>query len=137
MPKVGNVNKIVSRRVGCPPGQNGFLLLETLLAIVFLTVGLTTVLRSYGSSLDSLGISADYTKALVLLERSLWPYEAAGSIVPGTYSGEFSEEDENFQWEVEASELIELGICEVRATVSWERRGKIRHVSLVTYLKRE
>jgi len=133
----GKTKKFVNRRVGWPSGQSGFMLLETLLAIVFLTIGLTTVLRSYGSSLGSLRISADYTQALVLLERSLWPYESAGSIAPGTYSGEFSEEDGNFRWEVEASELMELDICETRATVSWERRGKVRQVSLVTYLKRE
>jgi hypothetical protein len=133
----GNTKKFVSRRVGWPSGQRGFLLMETLLAIVFLTVGLTTVLRSYGSSLGSLRISADYTKALVLLERSLWPYESIGSIAPGTFSGEFSEEDESFQWEIEASEILDLEICETRATVSWERRGKVRQVSLVTYLKRE
>ncbi len=133
----GNPRPFVRRVVGSPSGQGGFLLLETLLAIIFLTVGLTTVLRSYGSSLKSLGISADYTKALVHLERSLWPYEAAGSIAPGTYTGEFSEEDGKFQWEIEASEVLELGICETRATVSWKQRGKLRHVSVVTYLKRE
>jgi len=133
----GNPKPFVRRVVGSPSGQGGFLLLETLLAIVFLTVGLTTVLRSYGSSLKTLGITADYTKALVLLERSLWPYEAAGSIAPGTYTGEFSEEDGNFQWEIEASEVMDLGICETLATVSWEKRGKVRHVSVVTYLKRE
>jgi len=133
----GNPRPFVRRVVGSPSGQGGFLLLETLLAIVFLTVGLTTVLRSYGSSLKTLGITADYTKALVLLERSLWPYEAAGSIAPGTYTGEFSEEDGNFQWEIEASEVMDLGICETLATVSWEKRGKVRHVSVVTYLKRE
>ncbi len=133
----GNPRPLVRRVVGSPSGQGGFLLLETLLAIVFLTVGLTTVLRSYGSSLKTLGITADYTKARVLLERSLWPYEAAGSIAPGTYTGEFSEEDGNFQWEIEASEVMDLGICETLATVSWEKRGKVRHVSVVTYLKRE
>jgi len=111
--------------------------LETLLAIIFLTVGLTTVLRSYGSSLETLGTSADYTKALVLLERSLWTYEATGSIAPGTFSGEFSDEEGNFQWEIEASEIVDLGICETLARVSWEKRGKVRHVSVVTYLKRE
>ena len=113
------------------------MLLETLLAILFLTVGLTTVLRSYGSSLKSLGISGDYTKALVLVERSLWPYESAGSIAPGTYSGKFSEKDGDFYWDITASEMLDLDLCETRATVSWEMRGKRREVSVVTYLKLE
>lgn len=133
----GSRQEFLKRASILPSGQGGFLLLETLLAIVFLTIGLTTVLRSYGSSLDSLGISADYTRAMVLLERSLWPYEAKGSIVPGTYAGKFSDESEDFRWEIEASELTDLGICETRATVSWQKRGKMREVSVLTYLGQE
>ncbi len=134
---VGSPKPSVKRVSRFPSGQGGFLLLETLLAIVFLTVGLTTVLRSYGSSLASLGISAGYTKAMVLLEQSLWPYEAKGSIVPGTYTGEFTDESKGFRWEIEALELTELGICEIRATVSWQQKGKTRQVSILTYLRRE
>lgn len=118
-------------------GQRGFLLLETLLAVFFLAVGLTAVLRSYGSSIHALRISADYTKALVLLEKSLWEFETRGSITPGTYTGEFSEDDGFFRWKVEATELTEMGLCETRATVSWELRGKPRNVSIVTYLRLE
>ena len=120
-----------------PFSQSGFLLLETLLAILVLAVGLTLVLRSFGSSLDALGTSADYTKALLLLEERLWELEAKGSIVPGTFTGEFSEEDGNFRWEVKASELAEMELCETQVTVSWEQRGRPRDVSIVTYLKRE
>jgi len=112
-------------------------LLETLLAILVLAVGLTLVLRSFGSSLDALGTSADYTKALLLLEERLWELETKGSIVPGTFAGEFSEEDGDFRWEVKASELAEMELCETQVTVSWEQRGRPRDVSIVTYLKRE
>jgi len=107
------------------------------MAVFFLAVGLTAVLRSYGSSIDGLGISADYTKALMLLEETLWEFESKGSIEPGSYTGGFSDENGKFGWEIEASELTELGLCETRATVSWKRRGKSREVSVVTYLKRD
>lgn len=130
-------NFSLRNRIRPHSSQSGFLLLETLLAIVFLTVGLTTVLRSYGSSLTSLGVTADYTSAMVLLEQSLWPYESKGSIIPGNYGGAFAKEDRIYRWEIEASELADLGICETRASVSWERRGKTREVSVTTYLKRE
>ena len=113
------------------------MLLETLLAILILAVGLTVVLRSFGSSLNALGTSADYTKALLLVEERLWDLEAKGSIVPGTFTGEFSEEDGGFRWEVKASELTEMRLCETQVTVSWKRRGRPRAVSIVTYLKRE
>ena len=91
----------------------------------------------FGSSLNALGTSADYTKALLLVEERLWDLEAKGSIVPGTFTGEFSEEDGGFRWEVKASELTEMRLCETQVTVSWKRRGRPRAVSIVTYLKRE
>jgi len=118
-------------------GHRGFLLVEILLVVFVLAVGLTIVLRSFGSSLDALGTSANYTRALLLLEERLWELEAKGSIVPGTFSGGFSEEDGNFQWAVKVSELPQLGLCETQVTVSWEQRGRPRAVSIVTYLKRE
>jgi hypothetical protein len=118
-------------------GQGGFLLLESLLVVLVLAVGLTVVLRSFGSSLDALGTSADYTKALLLLEERLWDLEAKGSIAPGTFTGGFPDEDGPFRWEVTASDQPSIGLCETQVTVRWERRGRPRAVSVVTYLKRE
>jgi hypothetical protein len=117
--------------------QGGFLLLESLLVVVLLAVGLTVVLRSFGSSLNALGTSADYTKALLLLEERLWELEAKGSIAPGTFTGGFPEDGGNFRWEVRASDQPSIGLCETQVTVRWERRGRPRSVSVVTYVKRE
>jgi prepilin-type N-terminal cleavage/methylation domain-containing protein len=118
-------------------GHGGFSLVETLLAVVILAVGLTLVLRSFGSSLDALGNSADYTTGLALVEEKLWALEANGSIVPGTYAGEFPEQERSFRWEVKASEPTAMGLCETQVTVSWDRKGRPRAISVVTYLKRE
>ncbi len=118
-------------------GSGGFLLLETLLAVIILAVGLTLVVRSFGSSIHALGTSGDYSRALVLLEERLWDLEARGTITPGVLSGKFSDEDQKFSWEVEALEVAEIDLCETKVTVSWERRGKLQDVSLVTYLKKE
>ena len=112
-------------------------MVETLLAVLILAVGLTLVLRSFGSSLDALGNSAGYTRGLALVEEKLWELEAKGSIVPGTSTGQFAEEDRDFRWEVKASELGDLGLCETQVTVSWAQRGRPRAISVVTYLKRE
>jgi prepilin-type N-terminal cleavage/methylation domain-containing protein len=120
-----------------PIGDGGFSLVETLLAVVILAVGITFVLRAFGSSLDALGNSAEYTRALALAEARLWELEAKGSVAPGTSSGEFTEQDRGFRWAVKASDLGDTGLCETQVTVSWDRRGRPRAVSLVTYLKRE
>jgi hypothetical protein len=115
--------------------QGGFLLLESLMVVLIVATGLTVVLRSFGSSLHALGTSAEYTRALLLLEDRLWDLEAKGSIAPGVLSGKF-EEDEDFRWEVEAREGTPPELCETHVTVRWERRGRPRAVSVVTYLKR-
>lgn len=120
-----------------PLCQAGFLLIETLLAVVILAVGLTLVVRSFGSSISALGTSANYTKAMGLLEERLWDLEVKGAIAPGVLTGEFSEEDGKFRWKVDASELKDLDLCETQVTVSWERRGRPQTVSIVTYLKKE
>jgi type II secretory pathway pseudopilin PulG len=126
---------IVDKRSGWRTA--GFSLVETLLAVFILAVGLTLVLRSFGSSLDALRNAAAYTRGLALVEERLWDLEATGSIVPGTYGGQFAEEDRDFRWEVQAAEPKETGLCETRVTVSWAQRGRPRAISVVTYVRRE
>jgi prepilin-type N-terminal cleavage/methylation domain-containing protein len=120
-----------------PLADGGFSLVEILLAVFVLAVGVTLVLGSFGSSIDALGNSAEYTRGLALVEAKLWELEAQGSIVPGTSTGRFAEEDREFGWEVNASDLGEPRLCETRVTVTWEHRGRPRSVSVVTYLRRE
>lgn len=114
----------------------GFLLLETLFAVLILTTGLTLVVRSFGTSLNALRISNDYTRAMLLMEEKMWDLESKGSINPGTSSGEFSSDNGQFQWTVSATVLGEHNLCEVKVTVFWKKKGKQRDLSVVTYLKR-
>jgi hypothetical protein len=118
-------------------GGGGFTLVETLLAVLVLAVGISLVLRSFGSSLEALGNSAEYTTGLALVEAKLWDLETKGSIAPGSYSGQFPDDDRRFRWEVKAAEVKDMGLCETQVTVSWDRRGRSRAISVVTYLKRE
>ncbi len=115
----------------------GFLLLETLLAVLILTVGLTFMIRSLGSSLGALRASDDATQAMLLLEERMWDLEAEGSITPGSSRGAFPKHDGKYQWAVEASEPNDLGLCETKVTVSWKQKGRHRDVSVVTYFKTE
>lgn len=117
----------------------GFLLLETLLTVLILTVGLTLVVRSFSGSIASMGISHDYTRAMLLLEEKMWELEVAGAITPGLSSGRFEDADHivAFRWELLASSCTPLDLCETTLTVSWTRGGRSRAVSVVTYLKRQ
>lgn len=117
--------------------QKGFLLLETILSVLILTVGLSVVIRSFGSSLDALRVSNDYTQALLLLEEKMGELEAQGSIPTGTVGGIFPSEDDQFQWEVRASAPNPLDLFEVEVTVSWKQRGRPRDISVVTYLRQK
>ena len=115
--------------------NGGFLLLETILAVLILSVGLSVVIRSFGSSLNFLRASDDYTQAMLLLEEKMWDLEAKGSITPGTSRGTFLEDDVKFQWQINASVPNGLDLCETEVTVSWKHRGGERNISLVTYLR--
>src|SRR3989475_12103858 len=99
-------------------GDEGFSLVETLLAVLILAGGLTLVLRSFGSSLDALKNSAEYTRGLALVEARLWEFEAQGSVPPGTSTGPFAGDDRDLQWAVQASALGEPGLAETNCTGS-------------------
>ena len=131
---VSPVRKKISLKL--PIGRAGFLLLETLFAVLILTTGLTLVIRSFGTSLNALRISNDYTRAMLLMEEKMWDLESKGSIDPGTSYGEFSSDGGRFQWAVSATALGEHHLCEVKVTVFWKNKGQQRDLSLVTYLKR-
>ncbi len=118
-------------------GERGFLLLETLLALFILSIGLTLVIRSFGSSLGALRTSDDYTQAMLLLEERIWELEAKGSILPGTSGGTFPQEAGKYQWQVSASPPNAKGLSETRVTITFKQRGRPRDLSVVTYLKVE
>ena len=126
-----------SSRFNDPIDHSGFLLLETLFAVLILTVGLTLVVRSFGSSINALRVTADYTKAMLLLEEKMWDLESKGSISPGISFGVFESYDAKFQWEVNAIAVSKYDLCEVTVAVLWKNKGKRRDLSLVTYLKRQ
>lgn len=111
--------------------------METLLAVLILTVGLTFVIRSLGSSLEGFRLSDEYTRAMLLLEEKMWDLEAKGTMTPGSFSGAFPDDDGKFRWRVTASLPNPLGLCETRVTVSWKQRGGTRDISVVTFLKAE
>lgn len=63
--------------------QNGSILLEALLATVILSMSITVIMQSLTSSLRAAKYSAQYTKALILLDDQLTEYFQEGFIETG------------------------------------------------------
>ncbi|MCM8779517.1 MAG: hypothetical protein NC834_07050, partial [Candidatus Omnitrophica bacterium] len=56
----------------------GYILVETLISVVILSVGLTLVMNALGSEIHALRISRNYVHASILLEEKLAEIEKKG-----------------------------------------------------------
>lgn len=117
--------------------QQGFTLIEILVAFMVLTLVLTVVFRIFSGGLRNIELSSDYTRAVLVAESQL---TAAGITVPleiGETSGEWNE---HFHWQriIEAylpwEEEKELSSAvqgyRVTVNVNWEQAGQQRRLSL-------
>ncbi|MDX9715690.1 MAG: type II secretion system protein [Dissulfurispiraceae bacterium] len=107
--------------------ENGFTLLETIVALAIMSVGIVLVLQLFSGGLRSAGISGDYTTAVIyarqiMEEQLLKPEQAAGSF------------DDRYTWQADLSdfdspEYVGAKIKKIVVTVRW---GKARSVELST-----
>ena len=118
--------------------ENGFSLLEVVVALAILAGGFLAVLNLFSGSVRSVDFSGQYLKAVTLANSKISELEIRG-FQPDEYSGGFKNE-ENYRWEVdispyestlnEPSEGIQLQ--KILLKVLWEDRGQIRNVELAT-----
>ena len=115
--------------------HSGFTLVEIMLTITILTVGIIGILRAYATSINALEVSRDTVDAVCLLKKKMAEIEQAaieeGGISPGSSSGRFEDEFENFLWKLEVKTGSMEDLNEVTLVVS--RVGQPRKFSLVTY----
>ncbi len=115
--------------------RSGFTLIEIMLTITILTVGIIGILRAYATSINALEVSRDTVDAVCLLKKKMAEIEQAaieeGGISPGSSSGRFEDEFENFGWKLEVKTGSIEDLNEVTLVVS--RVGQPRKFSLVTY----
>jgi general secretion pathway protein I len=117
--------------------QQGFTLIEILVAFMILTLALTVIFRIFSGGLRNLELSADYTRAALVAESQLAAAGVTIPLEPGETSGEL---DDSFSWQriIETYQPWEKG-KELSATmqgyrvtvnVDWERAGQKRRLSL-------
>ncbi len=118
--------------------DNGFSLLEVIVALAIMAIGYTTVFNLFSSSVKSVGMSDQYMRAARLAnsklsEMEMMDYEADN--LSGTFKSA-----ENFQWSLDIepydSPLNDpdknINLSKVTLTVYWGENEKRRNVELVT-----
>ena len=78
----------------------GFSLLEVLVAMAILATAFAAVLRLHSDSMDMVIASRAHTKALELAQYKMTEIELSGIEKAGLLSGDFTELDPDYRWEI-------------------------------------
>ncbi len=118
--------------------QNGFTLLETLVALAVLAVALGVIYQIFGTSLRNMQYSRDYSYAQMLAESKLSELSKGVPVKAGTWGGDFNNK---YSWVMDIAQLPAVSEEEgdavdkyrVDFVVSWSTGNNQRTISLQTY----
>jgi len=118
--------------------EQGFSLLEVIVALAIMSVGFVTVLQLFSGSIRSVGMSEEYLKGIALANHKMGELELA-DFVTEKFSGQFENEDD-YSWELNIEpydtplnkEDANIRVFKVNLEVLWNQSGKERNVELVT-----
>ena len=127
-----------NRKLKSWKNEQGFSLLEVVVALTILAGGFLTVLNLFSGSVLSVDFSGQYLKAVTLANSKINELEML-NFQPSEYSGKFKNE-ESYRWEVDIaphdSLLNDPGsgiqLQKVLLKILWEDRGQTRNVELAT-----
>jgi prepilin-type N-terminal cleavage/methylation domain-containing protein len=118
--------------------EQGFSLLEVVVALTILAGGFLTVLNLFSGSVLSVDYSGQYLRAVTLANSKINELEIL-NFQPSEYSGKF-ESEESYRWKLDiephdsalndSNSSIQLE--KVLLKVLWEDRGQTRNVELAT-----
>ena len=118
--------------------DNGFSLLEVIVALAIMAMGFVTVSQLFSGSIRSIGLSEQYLKATTLAHSKLGELEINNYNSP-EFKGTFISE-KNYHWDLEispySSELNStknnIQLSEVILNVHWRDANQIRNIKLNT-----
>ncbi|KMP10367.1 hypothetical protein UZ36_07870 [Candidatus Nitromaritima sp. SCGC AAA799-C22] len=118
--------------------EDGFSLLEVIVALAIMALGFVTVMQLFSGSIRSVGLSEQYLKAATLAHSKMGELEMINYDVD-TLEGTF-EEEENYHWQLEVapyssslnSEKDNIHLSEVTLKVLWTDANQVRNIELTT-----
>ena len=93
--------------------QQGFTLLEVMVAVAIIAIALTALLGSHSQSISLAGEAKFYTNAALLAQKKMAELELAGFDDLVGESGDFGEEFPGYRWEVKVDKADFEGFEEI------------------------
>ena len=120
------------------PSNDGFSLLEVIVALAIMAMGFVTVLQLFSGSIRSVSLSEQYLKGTTLAHSKMGELEVNNYSVT-EYEGIFPDE-KNYRWQLQVSphdsplnsKEKNIQLSEVTLNVLWEDAGKTRDVEIST-----
>ena len=120
------------------PNNDGFSLLEVIVALAIMAMGFVTVLQLFSGSIRSVSLSEQYLKGTTLAHSKLGELEVNNYNVT-EFEGIFPDE-KNYRWQLQVSPHASplnskeknIQLSEVTLNVLWEDAGKTRDVEIST-----
>ena len=112
-----------------PRREDGFTLVELMVALVILTIGLLPLAFVQTRAQHDVYESGRYTEALEIAQLQMEETKSQGFGVADTDTGTV----DNYQW-IRDVQNVGQGLDQITVTVSWSERGDQRQVRLINRL---
>ena len=115
--------------------QNGFTLLEVMIAILIIATSFIVLLHSRNQSVIAADYARHMTVATLLASEKMGEIEQSGATETSEETGEFGEDFPEYTWRITVTETAYEKINEVRVEVLWGISEKPSRIELVNYVK--
>ena len=123
--------------------KKGFTLIEVLISVIIISIGGIFILQAFAQEVSALAVSRDNIKAILLLKEKMMEIEReigkAGNLNGIPLGGKFSEiKEKDFTWALGLfpGDFSE-NLIRARLTCFWQSKGKIRNVTLETFVRKK
>lgn len=112
--------------------QKGFTLIETLVAVMILSISLVVIMQLFSGGLKSNKISGDYLYGIFHAREKMEELLLMPELLPGSYSGDF---DDGYTWQASVDVVEEVAETEEAARISERMPVAIMRINLAVSWK--